>query len=171
MNGNARFPVGGWKFVTAVAVAYVLTGLVWLGFGSYEGPFAYTARAVQLLFPTILIASAAAAAVRADRLWALSGPATAATAFLLGWIALLLIELLPFTDRMLGCRMHEVWEGGLPDAVCAGPLLLFSSGRRAWTRLPHVVLIVVIIALVIALLARGVRFVVRRTRASYLTMS
>lgn len=138
---------------------YVIAGLAWM-VGAQRGG-GLLAAAVALIFMLAFVASAAAPALALERRWIRASMACALASFLAAWVFLLAVDAVFSPAATLGCQMHEVSEGGLPDAVCTGPLPLFSSGFRAWFLLPVVAFQAATTAFGVAVVARGVRLAVR----------
>jgi alpha-tubulin suppressor-like RCC1 family protein len=143
-----------------IALLYLLAGLAWSLFGGLWSRF--LGALVLGIFLAAFVASAAVPAWRAERRWAGAGVAVALCAFLGAWLPLIAVGSLSESAAMLGCRMHEVDEGGLPDAVCMGPLSLYSEGRRALWMLPVYLAFAASAALGVAAAARGLRALLSR---------
>jgi|GEM_PF-1217768 len=141
-----------------VAVLYLIAGLAWM-VGAQRGG-GLLATAVRLIFTLAFVAAAAGPALALERKWIRASMACALLSFLAAWVLLLAVDAVFSPPAMLGCRMHEVSRGGLPDAVCMGPLPLLSSGFRAWFLLPTVAFQAAVTAFAIAVAARAVRLAV-----------
>jgi hypothetical protein len=147
------------RLAVRTPVLHLLAGIAWLVWGRGYDPLLSTA--VMLVFLATFLASAAIPAWVLERRWIRASLGIGAGGFLAAWVLLLAIDALFHPPGMLGCRMHELSEGGLPDAVCGGPLPFFSSGRRAWLTLPELAAQAVSVAFLVAAAARGLRVAFR----------
>jgi alpha-tubulin suppressor-like RCC1 family protein len=147
------------RFAARVAALYLLTGVAWFAGANARGFLLGTA--VYFIFLLAFVISAAVPAWVRERRWIRASLATAVGTFLAAWVLLLAIDGVFGPLPMLGCQMHEVSEGGFPDAVCMGPLPFFSSGRRAWWYLPLVAGQALYVAFAVALATRALRWVFR----------